>query len=69
MELTKDECLALKILIKKEIADVEDKEKEYHMVESNATFLSGLMLQDKDIPFLASAEKYHQFLLELEKKL
>ncbi len=69
MELTKDERLALKILVKKEVADIEDKETEYHVVESNATFLSGLMLQDKDIPFLASAEKYHQFLLKLEKKL
>ncbi|MBW2994718.1 hypothetical protein KY312_00050 [Candidatus Woesearchaeota archaeon] len=69
MELTKDERLALKILIKKEIADIEDDEKEYHVVESNATFLSGLMLQDNDIPFLASAEKYHQFLLALEKKI
>lgn len=69
MELTKEEKLALKILVKKEIAEIEDNEKDYHMIESNAPFLGSLMLQDKDISFLASQEKYHQFLLELEKKL
>lgn len=69
MELTKNERLALKILVKKEINNIENQEKEFNMIESNATFLSGLMLQDKDIPFLANVEKYHQFLLELEKKI
>ncbi|MBW2963788.1 hypothetical protein KY306_03365 [Candidatus Woesearchaeota archaeon] len=69
MELTQEERLALKILVKKEIAEVEDEEKEYHVLESNSPFLSGLLLKDKDIPFLASKEKYHQFLIELEKKL
>ena len=67
--LTKQDKLALKILVKKEIDNIEKDEKEFYMIESNATFLSGLMLQDKDIPFLASVEKYHQFLLELEKKI
>lgn len=69
MELTQEERLALKILVKKEIAEIENEEKDYHVVESNSPFLSGLLLKDKDIPFLASKEKYHQFLLELEKKL
>ncbi len=69
MELTQEERLALKILVKQEIAKIEDEEKEYHVLESNSPFLSGLLLKDKDIPFLASKEKYHQFLLELEKKL
>ena len=69
MELTQEEKLALKILVKKEIEDIEKQGKEYHMVESNAPFLSGLLLKDKDIPFLATAEKYLQFLIELEKKL
>lgn len=69
MELTQEEKLALKVLVKKEIAEIENEEKEYHMIESNSPFLSGLLLKDKDIPFLASKAKYHQFLLELEKKL
>jgi|GEM_PF-5163132 len=69
MELTQEERLALKILVKKEIAEIEDEEKEYHVLESNSPFLSGLLLKDKDIPFLASKERYHQFLIELEKKL
>jgi len=69
MELTQDERLALKILVKQEIAKIEEEENEYHMLEVNSPFLSGLLLQDKDIAFLASKEKLHQFLLELEKKL
>jgi hypothetical protein len=69
MELTKDERLALKLLIKKEIAQVEKEEEDYKIIESNSPFLSSLLLKDKDIPFLATKEKYHQFLLELEKKL
>ena len=69
MELTHDERLALKLLVKKEIAQVEKKEKEYNFLESNSPFLSSLLMKDKDLAFLATQEKYHQFLLELEKKL
>lgn len=69
MALNKQDKLALKILVKQEINKVEKEEKEYAMLEVNSPLLSSLLLNDRDLPFLASREVYHQFLLSLEKKL
>ncbi|MFC1801023.1 hypothetical protein ACFLZB_00980 [Nanoarchaeota archaeon] len=69
MAFTKSERLALKILVKKELHQIETQEKKFKMIEVNSPPLSSLLLKDKDIPFLATQERYHQFLLKLDKKL
>lgn len=66
---TPDEKELLKMLIKKELALIEKEEEHYKIIEANSPFLSSKLMRDKDIPFLAVKERYHQFLLNLAKKL
>lgn len=69
MTLTKEDKLALKILVKKELHQIEKEGQKYKIIEVNSPALSSLLLKDKDITFLATQKRYHQFLKKLEKKL
>ncbi len=69
MTFTKTERLALKLLVKKELKQIEKEEKDYRVLEANSPFLSSKLMRSKDIPFLATKERYHQFLLKLYQKL
>jgi hypothetical protein len=69
MTLTTEEKEFIKTLVEKELKDIEGHEAEFATIINNSPALSQLLGQDKDISFLASQEKYHQFLKELLTKL
>ncbi len=67
MTLTKKEKDILKVLVKKELAEVE-KEGDKVFI-SNSPFLHKVKNDDSDLDFLKSKAKYHNFLEQLLKKL
>lgn len=69
MELNKEEKEFLKTLVEKEIKEMEESEKKFPTLLNNSPVLSSLYMEDKDIDFLASGERYHQFLNKLNDKL
>ena len=68
MTLTKEDQEALKILVKKELKEVEEKGEK--LLIANSPFLSSLArVHSKDLPFLTSIRLYQEFLEKLLKKL
>lgn len=67
--LTKDEHAFIRILVERELKEIEKHERDFDKLLNNSPVLSQLLTRDDDIPFLASQEKYHQFLLSLLNKL
>lgn len=65
MTFTKDDKQLLKILVDKEIENVEKDAKQVHI--DNSPFLN--KLDDPDLPFLKSVELYHKQLRDLKSKL
>ena len=68
-ELTKEERMFIRTLVERELKEIEKHEHDFSQLMSNSPVLSQLLMRDKDIPFLATQEKYHQFLKDLLKKL
>ena len=68
-ELNSDEKKFIRTLVEQELKEIEKSEKDFETFMSNSPALSPLFLQEKDIPFLATQERYHQFLQELLEKL
>lgn len=68
MTLTKQEKEVMKLLVKKELEEVEKKGEK--VLIANSPFLSSLArLHSKDLPFLKTEKLYQEFLKNLLKKL
>ena len=67
MTLNKDEADVLKILVDKELEHLEKDGEQ--LVTVNAPFITKVIGDDPDLPFLKSLELYKNFLQDLQKKL
>jgi hypothetical protein len=67
MELTKKELSVLKVLVEKELQNLEDDNKK--LIISNSPFFNKVALDESDISFMKVEKDYEEFLKELLKKL
>ena len=67
MTLNKEEAAVVKVLVEKELEHLEKDQEQ--LVTVNAPFITKVMGDDQDIPFLKSIELYKNFLQDLRKKL
>jgi hypothetical protein len=67
MELTKKELSVLKVLVEKELQNLEDDNKK--LIISNSPFLNKVALDESDINFMKVEKDYEEFLKGLLKKL
>ncbi|MBU0457553.1 MAG: hypothetical protein ABH824_03560 [Nanoarchaeota archaeon] len=67
MTLKKEDKDVLKVLVEKELEQVENEGEE--IMISNSPFMNKVALDDSDLPFLKSVELYKEFLQKLIKKL
>ena len=68
-ELTQDERSFIRALVEKELKLIEKHEHDFQQLLNNSPVLSQLLMRNKNIPFLATQEKYHEFLKALLEKL
>ena len=59
----------IRAFVERELKEVERHEHDFAALLSNSPLLSQLHTRDRHVEFLASQEKYHQFLKSLLEKL
>ena len=67
MNLNKDEASVLKVLVEKELENLEKDGDQLFIV--NAPFINRVAKDDPDLPFLKSLGLYKKFLHDLKNKL
>jgi hypothetical protein len=69
MTLNDEERKFILKLVERELEEIERHESDFDSLLSNSPVLSQLLTSQHDIKFLASQERYHQFLKILIEKL
>lgn len=68
--LTAEEKQFLRSLVRRELQETQQDERDFAVFLSNSPVLSSLMEEhDRSLPFLASQERYIRFLKDLARKL
>lgn len=67
MTLDKKERAVLKVLVEKELQNVQEDSSQ--LMISNSPFLNKVALDDPDIAFMKSEKDYEEFLKQLLKKI
>ena len=68
-DLNKDEKEFIRTFVERELREIEKHEHDFAALLGNSPFLSQLHTRDRRVEFLASQERYHQFLKSLLEKL
>ena len=68
-DLNREEKEFIRSFVERELKEVEKHEHDFTELLSNSPFLSQLHTRDRHVEFLASQERYHQFLKSLLAKL
>jgi hypothetical protein len=69
MAFTKEEKTFIRLLVERELREIEKHEHDFTSLLSNSPVLSQLQMKHNEINFLASQEKYHTFLKALKERL
>ncbi|MBU1111783.1 MAG: hypothetical protein ABIG93_04925 [archaeon] len=67
MALDKKECAVLKVLVEKELENIQTDSSQ--LMVSNSPFFNKVALDDSDIAFMKSEKDYEEFLKQLLKKI
>jgi len=68
-DLNRIEKEFVRAFVERELKEIEKHEHDFAALLSNSPFLSQLHTRDRHVEFLASQERYHQFLKLLLEKL